>query len=62
MAAVSGHERAAQEAGEQRLEEYLADENGLCECTTCLVREVLDAAWPHLRALAIEDHEEANGE
>lgn len=53
---------AAQRAAEERLEAAWAaldDEEGECEdpelagpfcgCTTCLVREVLDAAYPHLR-------------
>jgi hypothetical protein len=26
-----------------------------CGCRTCLVREVLDAAWPHLLALARDE-------
>lgn len=28
-----------------------------CGCTTCLVREVLDAAWPALRQLACLPHD-----
>lgn len=26
-----------------------------CGCQTCLVREVLDAAWPHLRVAALTE-------
>jgi hypothetical protein len=26
-----------------------------CGCDTCIVREVLDAAWPHMLALAREE-------
>lgn len=38
---------AAQIAAEDALERYLLDE-GACDCVTCLVREVLTAAYPHL--------------
>ena len=58
MAAVSDYEHAAQQAAEKRLEEYLYNEDGEfepCACTTCVVREVLEAAWPHLRGLAMQE-------
>lgn len=61
-------ERAAQTAAEERLaacqEVLFGDENGIgtdvesgasgpfCGCDTCVVREVLDAAWPHMLELA----------
>lgn len=38
----------AQQAGEDRLEAYFLDD-GECVCPTCVVREVLTAAWPILR-------------
>jgi hypothetical protein len=53
---VSAHEAQAQAAGEEALERlFEAEEHGECACPTCIVREVLEAAWPHLRASALED-------
>lgn len=62
METVEAIEQAAQDAAERRLEiarEHLFDDGegeGLsgpyCGCETCLVREILDAAWPHLYRLA----------
>lgn len=57
------HAAAAQTAAEERLEALWArefdDEEGevdsagpFCGCVTCEVREVLDAAYPHLMAIA----------
>lgn len=59
---VADHAAAAQRAAEERLEAaYMAldDEEvevpelaaEFCGCWTCEVREVLDAAYPHLRAM-----------
>lgn len=58
------HASAAQRAAEERLEAAwaLIHEEGeegeepelagpFCGCLTCEVREVLDAAYPHLRAM-----------
>lgn len=56
-------ETAMQQAAELRLaacQEALYEEEGaatpsiapFCGCDTCVVREVLDAAWPHMLALA----------
>jgi hypothetical protein len=59
--AVIEAEKRAQQAAEERLELAYAvlndeaeDEAGelagpFCGCMTCEVREVLDAAWPHLK-------------
>ena len=55
------HYHAAQKAAEEHLEACWAAENGVgpepedtlapfCGCLTCEVREVLHAAYPHLRA------------
>lgn len=56
----------AQQAAEAHLEACWAYEHGetdeapdfaapFCGCTTCMVREVLHAAWPHLKeALLLE--------
>lgn len=60
-------EREAQKAAEQRLSDaherfYAEQEDGLdvwegweggafCGCDTCIVREVIDAAWPYLERL-----------
>jgi hypothetical protein len=59
---VEDIERLAQKAAEHRLMiagESLYDDgpsDGLdapyCGCDTCIVREVITAAWPHLYALA----------
>lgn len=57
-------EQAAQKAAEARLgaaTEALFDERDTpidlagpyCGCDTCVVREVIDAAWPYLRQLAL---------
>ena len=57
-------EKKAQEAAEKRLEhcmDELYDESlvdscecsaPFCGCSTCLVREIIDAAWPYLKELA----------
>jgi hypothetical protein len=55
-------EKAAQAAAEQRLyeaSEFLNEENDgstlaalFCGCETCVIREVLEAAWPYLYRLA----------
>jgi hypothetical protein len=61
-------EKRAQRAAEQRFdiamdsvyaeEEYedqyesLELAGAFCGCTTCIVREILDAAWPHLYEMA----------
>ena len=62
MKKVEDIEREAQKAAEHRLMvagEFLYDDgageelDGLyCGCDTCIVREVLSAAWPYLYALA----------
>lgn len=68
---IDEHVAAAQRAGEERLNvisDYEeAWEGGrlpegenpacapFCGCVTCVVREVLDAAWPHLIAAAREE-------
>lgn len=44
-------ERAAQDAGEAAYNAIEFDE-GDCGCETCIVREILEAAWPHLLQLA----------
>lgn len=65
---MSELERAAQKAAEERLayccstldgEEDLLEADDprapcapFCGCDTCIVREVLDAAWPHLMEVA----------
>ena len=60
-------EKRAQRAGEQRLNiamevvyaEFDDEVDGeseisapFCGCTTCVVREILDAAWPHMYEMA----------
>jgi len=59
-------EKRAQRAGEQRFDMamdsvYSEDEDAyenlelagpFCGCTTCVVREILDAAWPHMYEMA----------
>lgn len=57
---MSEYEHAAQLAGEERLD--LLFESGDCTCETCLVREVLTAAWPHLKKLAAEEMFDAASE
>jgi hypothetical protein len=65
---MTDHAHDAQRAAETHLEEcyaFLNDEDGceepdellapFCGCFTCQVRETLVAAWPHLRALALEE-------
>lgn len=54
---MSEHESKAQLAGERALEALYSEEGEFdeCACPTCIVREVLEAAWPHLRAAAFED-------
>ena len=69
---MTGHMREAQRAAELRLmtavDMLLNEDDGwvpewdalagpFCGCDTCVVREVLDAAWPHMRALALEDND-----
>ena len=58
------YEHLAQRAAEAALDEYLhpgnpdiedGDEECDCECLTCIVREVLTAAWPYLRDLALTE-------
>jgi hypothetical protein len=55
------HEQLAQAAAERRLAYCNAvmyadeDDAPYCGCDTCIVREVLDAAWPHMLALAREE-------
>lgn len=59
----------AQQAAEERLArcdaELFGELNGdspalapYCGCTTCQVREALDAAWPILRRAALEGYPE----
>ena len=47
------HYALAQAAGEAALERLY--EQDICTCVTCLVREVLDAAYDHLLACRAED-------
>lgn len=57
--------KASQQAGEDRLDKcwamvyddvYVPEASGLfCGCTTCVVREVLDAAIPYLFAVVKKD-------
>lgn len=50
---MTAHEAQAQAAGEEAVERlWQAEEHGECVCPTCIVREVLEAAWPHLRHVA----------
>lgn len=60
------HAMAAQRAAEEHLEACWAYENGdgpepedliapFCGCMTCEVREVLNAAYPHLHRMWEED-------
>lgn len=63
--------RKATDAAESRLEECFASLDDVdlsseykmsapfCGCTTCVVREVLDSAWPYLRLAAIVDAEDS---
>jgi len=70
---MTDHMREAQRAAELRLmtavDMLLNEDDGwvpewdslagpFCGCDTCVVREVLDAAWPHMRALALEHTDE----
>lgn len=52
------HDDLAQQAAEARLEEcyenFDEDDGEFCGCTTCIVREVLDAAVPDIWAGLIE--------
>lgn len=62
--------KKATDAAEARIDECfssLDDENlsseyvmaaPFCGCTRCVVREILDAAWPYLRLAAIVDAED----
>ena len=62
---------AAQEAAERRLaacnealfDDELADEacGAYCGCDTCVVREVLDAAFPHIERYVLEQASDATG-
>lgn len=66
---VVDHEALAQRAAETHLaacqEALWAEEEGtdvespalgpFCGCDTCIVREILHAAWPHLLELAREE-------
>lgn len=65
---MTDHAHDAQQAAEHHLEACYAllnDEEEeaegpetlapFCGCFTCQVRETLHAAWPHLRALALEE-------
>jgi hypothetical protein len=57
-------EQLAQKAAEKRLHQVQDDlwrseedeefepDSAYCGCDTCAVREILDAAWPYLHALA----------
>jgi hypothetical protein len=50
------HDQLAQEAGMQALMDlYEAGEEGDCVCETCIVREILTAAYEHLEILAREN-------
>lgn len=51
------HDAMAQKLGEDAYESLIlrADEEGECCCTTCVVREILDAAYDHLREAARTD-------
>lgn len=51
---MTDHEKAAQDAGEAAYDKLLQDEGG-CGCDTCVVREILEAAWPHLLELARQE-------
>ncbi len=44
--------QAAQDAGEEAYNALDVDA-GDCGCETCIVRDILDAAWPSLRELAL---------
>lgn len=51
------HDAMAQKLGEDAYESLIerSDESGECCCTTCVVREILDAAYDHLREAARTD-------
>jgi hypothetical protein len=50
------HDELAQEAGEAAYNDLLErGEEGDCGCETCVVREILTAAYEHLVALAFEE-------
>lgn len=54
-------ERQAQQAAEDSLTalQEAAYDGDVCECNTCVVREVLEASWPHLKALAAVEEADA---
>lgn len=53
MTATVHAEMAAQRAGEIAYEQLINDgEDGGCTCETCVVREVLTAAYPHMLTIA----------
>lgn len=45
----------AEEEGGESLERECPSVGPFCGCDTCIVREILWAAWPHLLALAREE-------
>lgn len=53
---MSAHDVQAHAAAEEAIERlFLAEDQGECACVTCITREALEAAWPHLRLLALEE-------
>lgn len=49
------HDVAAQKAAELAYEELTERDEEDCTCTTCVVRVVLEAAWPNLLEAAREE-------
>lgn len=49
------HEVAAQKAAELAYEELVENDEQECCCTTCVVRVILEAAWPNLLEAAREE-------
>lgn len=54
MTAVQ-HDVAAQKAAELAYDELIEQEDDDCVCTTCVVRTILEAAWPNLLEAAREE-------
>jgi hypothetical protein len=52
------HDLNAHNAGVAAYEEMINDPKDPCSCDTCVVRVILEAAWPHLVLAAREDVDE----
>jgi hypothetical protein len=48
MTTATQHEVAAQKAAELAVEELFERDEDDCTCPTCIVRVVLEAAWPNV--------------